>query len=440
LIEKYFDEDLRDLQFKSIEEIEKIQNTLFLKHIRYTAGSSPFYQRRFKEAGISVGDIRDIHDVIKLPFTTKSDLNENNDEFLAVAKEEIIDVCFTSATTGAKPTMLLQTEKDLRRLAFNEEIAFQTAGIKQEDTVLMCAAIGQCFMAGLAYFLGGVSVKAQMVRAGAVSPTQIWEWIKLTGCTCIVGVPSLMRKIADYAIKTGDSPSGSTVKKLFAIGEPLRDRQLNPLPQAARLEELWGAPILSTYASTEIATTFAECEEKRGGHVRPELILTEIVDENGKPSPKGEEGEVVVTPLGVEGMPLIRFKTGDISFLIESECACGRKTERLGPILGRKNQMLKYKGTTVFPNTLLSSIEGEGKIYGGYVEALKNPDGTDRVLMYISLNDKSFSKDQISNKIRAFARVVPEIKLIEKSELDTIIYPKGKRKRIQFIDKRSLKK
>lgn len=425
-----FNSKYEDIQFENREKLSQVQNEKFLSHLKYTKANSPYYNK------LNITSINSVKDIGKLPFTTKEDINKYNKDFQAVPDTEITDICLTSATTGNVPTKFMLTNSDLIRLSFNEEISFKIAGLNNRDTLLVGASLGRCFMAGLAYFLGGASLNCRMVRAGSGSAAQIWELIKLTECTSIVGVPSLLKKIAEYAIEKGEDPSKSKVKKIIGIGESLRDSELKPLPLALHIEKLWNANVLSTYASTEISTTFAECEYKKGGHMRPELIVTEIVDQNGKNLPDGEKGEVVVTPLGVTGMPLIRFKTGDISFIINSDCLCGRKSRRLGPILGRKNQMLKIKGTTVFPNHLLSILEGNKDFYGGYIEAHKNQDNTDRVTMYVSVNNDNLTLKKIEDELQAKARVIPEVKIISKEKLDVKINLPDKRKRIQFIDMR----
>jgi phenylacetate-CoA ligase len=331
---------------------------------------------------------------------------------------------------------LLQTRSDLARLAYNEELAFAMAGIDSKDTLLVVAALDRCFMAGLAYYLGGLKLCARTVRAGAGSPAQLWQLLKCTGTTAVVGVPSLMWKMAQYAIENGEDPSRAGVRRLIGIGEPVRDRSLELLPVTRQLEDVWGARVYSTYASTESATSFCECSARQGGHLRPELVVLEIVDQKGEAVPDGEPGEIVVTPLGVTGMPFIRFNTGDVSFVIRKECACGRKTPRLGPVLGRKNQMLKYKGTTIYPNTIISVIEGKKDFVGGYVEARRNEDGTDRVILYVSVADPLLSMEHIKDEFRARIRVVPEIRIISEKELYEKTDQPQKRKKTTFFDLR----
>ena len=427
----------RDIQYAPVAEMEDIHNNLLIDHLRYADQNSPYYKRVFKEAQIDIKQIQSVSDLALLPLTEKDDLIAHNDAFQAVPDSEIVDICLTSATSGSVPTKLCQTQSDLARLAYNEEIALGMSGITESDTLLVCAALDRAFMAGLAYFLGGVKLNARMVRGGAGSAAQHWELIQSTGVTAIVGVPSLMKKIADYAIEKGHNPKKAGVKKLIAIGEPTRDEHLELLPLPQKLEEIWDANIYSTYASTELATTFCECGSRQGGHLRPELMVVEIVDEQGKPLLSGERGEVVVTPLGITGMPLVRFRTGDISYLIDEPCNCGRTTPRLAPILGRKHQMLKYKGTTLFPNAILAALEGNPHFFGGYVEVHKTEEGLDRVILFANWDKKDWSQSQLEEELRAKVRVVPEIEYLSAEKVDNKVYQfDKKRKRVTFFDLR----
>ena len=172
------------------------------------------------------------------------------------------------------------------------------------------------------------------------------------------------------------------------------------------------------------------------------MNITEILDGEGNPVEDGEKGEVVVTPLGITGMPLIRFKTGDISYLINEKCSCGRTTKRIAPIIGRTNQMLKYKGTTVFPNAILDCLEGDPRFHGGYIEVKKNQDGTDWIILYVALCDINPDKNQdknldikwISDILRAKVRVVPQIIIIGREQTDKKVYQfDKKRKRMTFF-------
>lgn len=436
LIAAFHAEKYAGLEFGPRAEIAAAQDKLLAEHLRYAAAHSPFYRELFAREGFDMQSPWNVAGLSKIPCTTKDDLSRRNGDFLACPPEEITDVCLTSATTGDTPNALLQTSSDLARLAYNEEAAFRMMGIGRGDTVIICAALDRCFMAGLAYYMGGLKVGARMVRAGAGSAAQHWHLLKGCGATVIVGVPSLIRKIGQYAIENGDDPKSAGVRKLVAIGESIRGQEMDLLPAIRQLEEMWGAAIYSTYASTEMATAFCDCHERRGGHFRPELVVAEIVDDHGMPVPHGQTGELVVTPLGVTGMPLIRFRTGDVTFMIPGQCGCGRLTPRLGPVLGRKNHMLKVKGTTVFPSFLLSSVEGMEGVAGAYVEVTRKEDGNDNILLYIAVTNPSLSVEAIADCVRARARVVPEIIFITEEECAGKTLPPGKRKKITFFDLR----
>jgi len=424
------------LEYGSDRDIAARQGELLSEHVRYAARCSPFYRAMFESDGIDPGSIRTTDDLERVPCTDKTDITHDNERLLAVAPDEIADVCLTSATSGDSPSVLLQTQSDLARLAYNEEAAFRMVGVGASDRVLVCAALERCFMAGLAYYLGALRVGARGVRAGSGSAVQQWQLIKATRANVLIGVPSLMRRVAEHARDSGDDAARAGVRLLIGIGEATRDADMALLPAAVRLEEMWGAPVYSTYASTEIATSFCECEERCGGHLRPELAVVEILDGAGRRVEPGVEGEVVVTPMGVRGMPLIRFRTGDVSFLVAEPCACGRRTPRLGPILGRRNQMLKFRGTTLFPASLLAPLEAHDCVVGAFVEARCHEDGTDRVVVCVCVRDESVTADRLARAIRATARVKPEVRLVSGEELERRIRPGGKRKRVTFFDLR----
>lgn len=430
-------EAFHQLEFQPKEEIRRIQEKLFLDHLRFCAEKSPFYRSWFKENNPDWKSIFSLNELSQLPLTDKETFSNKNRDFLAADVSEIVDVCLTSATTSNRPTSLYLTREDLSRLAYNEQKAFATAGVKSGETMLVAAAIDRCFMAGLAYFLGGVKIGNKVFRGGTSTSSQVWEMVKYAKPHSIIGVPSLLRRCALESIEKGEHPEKAGVKRLVAIGEPLRDEDLNPLPTVVQLEELWNAEAFSTYASTEMATTACECSAKQGGHIRPELIIIEIVEENGSTLPPGKVGEVVATPLGVKGMPLLRYRTGDLSFLIDEPCDCGRNTQRLGPVVGRKNQMLKFKGTTLYPHTLLNALQGIQGIAGGYVEAHLNKDGTDRVILYVALEDISRSIQSIREKVQAKARVAPEIVPVTIEEFEQKTMRPQKRKQITFFDLRN---
>ncbi|MFO7728070.1 MAG: AMP-binding protein, partial [Desulfonatronovibrio sp.] len=301
-----------DLEFASQERIKKRQDELLAEHVRYLAGNSKFYQERFDRMGIRPDSLKSLSDLCMLPVTTKADLEHRPNAFLCVTEDEIADICLTSGTSG-KPTALLQTERDLERLGYNEELSFLSAGLARTDKVMIAAAIDRCFMAGLAYFMGLLRIGATIIRAGSSSIPVLMDLVLRQKPTAIVGVPTLMLTMGKRLAEAGTDPATLGVKRLVCIGEPVREQDFSLSPLGRKIEKLWDAQTFGTYASTEMATTFCECSEHKGGHVHPDLILVEILDAQGLPVQPGIPGEVVVTPLGVQGMPLLRFRTGDMA-------------------------------------------------------------------------------------------------------------------------------
>lgn len=432
-MDKYLWQMDGNFQTGSRDKSDRQQEEYLFEHVNYCLANSPYYRGRF---GKEFKKISSLGEYSRIGFTTKDDLLRHNNEFLSVPEAEIVDTCFTSATEGTVPVNFLQTASDLERLAYNEKAAFEIAGLRREDTVAVCVALDRGFMAGLAYFLGGVKLGAHMIRVGPAGTQQIWDILKTHRPTVIIGVPSSLAKVAIQATQEGHDPKSLNLKKIIAIGEPIRDRDLNMLANVRRIEELWNTEIYSTYASTEMASTFCECRARQGGHMRPEMIYVEVLDEEGRRVPDGETGEVVVTPMGIQGMPLMRFKTGDISFVISEPCACGRTTRRIGPVLGRKSQQLKYKGTNVFPNAIVSIVEANPDFAGCYVEVYSAEFGEDRVVANIAPCAKNYDLEKLKEQLRSGLRVVPEIKMISEEELNRMTQPEGKRKRKIFFDLR----
>lgn len=249
------------------------------------------------------------------------------------------------------------TDADLDRLGENERLSFECAGLGARDTVLLAVGMDRSFIAGLAYWLGLRAMGCAIIRAGASSPGLALEMIERTNPTAIVGVPSSLRVIAEKAEETGFDLKSSPVKKAICIGEPVRDKAFHLNTAGRAIESAWDARVYSTYGVTEFVNSLCECDAGSGGHLHESQLYLEILDDAGRAVPEGEVGEVVGTTFGVEAMPLIRYRTGDCAALFQTPCVCGRTSARLGPIIGRKNQKLKFKGASLFPSTLQAALE-----------------------------------------------------------------------------------
>ena len=304
------------------------------------------------------------------------------------------------------------TDHDLERLAYNEFISFICAGGTPHDIYQLMTTIDRRFMAGLAYFLGIRKLGAGIIRVGPGIPELQWDSILRFKPTTLIAVPSFIVRMIDFAEKNNIDYAACSVKNAVCIGEPLRynDFSLNTLGQ--RINSKWDIRLFSTYASTEMASAFTECQMQHGGHHHPELLIIELLDENDKPVGKGESGELTITTLGVEGMPLLRYKTGDLCVFHEEACACGRKTIRIGPVFGRKKQMLKYKGTTLFPGAIYDLLNNMEEVVNYYIEVFTNELGTDEIVVHIgSASKDEETEKRIADHFRAKLRVVPAIQI-----------------------------
>lgn len=420
----------RDVEFAGHEEIKKIQQLRLRQHLGYCLDNSPFYRRLLKGCKADLENIT-LGELSKIPFTKKTDIEQHNNDFLSVPFSEIVDIVMSSGTTG-KPTRIMYTEYDLKRLAYNEEQSFKSFGITANDTVLLTCTMDRCFVAGLAYFLGIRAIGAAAVRSGLNTLESHAEIIKRTNPTVIVGVPTFLKKLGQCIT---EKRIEHQIKKLVCIGEPLRDENLKFLKLGRDLEEIWQAKAYSTYSSSEIITTFCECTTQQGGHLHPDLAVVEIMDENGQVLPLGSTGEVVVTPLAVEGMPFIRFKTGDVSFLVDKPCACGRNSLRLGPILGRKKQMMKIRGTTLYPQAVYSALEDSG-LSEYYIIVTSESDLSDNLEVHTAVSDKSLTVEIIEKKLQACLRVRLKVVIESEEDIRRQVYDSKFRKPIRFIDKR----
>jgi phenylacetate-CoA ligase len=417
-----------DLSFQDVETIQRRQQQLLNAHLDYCRKQSPYYRHilaDLPQRPITLAELP------ALPLTAKSDLSERNSDFMAAPVNEIADLCFTSGTTG-QPCRIVYTKQDLDRLAYNDALGFIAAGMVPSDNILLTCTIDRCFIAGLAYYLGVIKVGATAVRNGLNSMESHTEIIRTGGITGIVGVPSFLAKLGQHLHDTGID--ASAIKTIICIGEPLRNREMQLTPLGERLESFWPGAVFSTYASSEMATSFTECSERCGGHPPADLLIVEIVDENGIPLPPGQIGEVTVTPLQVTGMPLLRFRTGDISFQLPEKCACGRNTLRLGPILGRKAQMLKVRGTTLFPNALFHVLDEIEGIDNYYLE-VSGDSLSDEVDLYISFRTGDLDSLHIREALYARNRLHVNLHSVSCEQARQKVFGTS-RKPVRFFDLR----
>ena len=425
-----------EIELKSSQEIKQFQEDELKKLLYYLKDNSTYYQRVFKLQNIQISDINTLEDLQKIPVTTKEDLHRYNDDFICIDSSNIIDYVTTSGTTG-NPVFFGLSDKDLERLAYNEAISFACSKVTKNDTIQLMTTIDRRFLAGLAYFLGARKLGAGIIRVGAGIPELQWDSILKFKPSYLIAVPSFLLKLIEYAENNGITVNSSSVKGVICIGEPLKNQDFSDNVLSLKIKEKWDIELYSTYASTEMSTAFSECEFQQGGHHHPELIIVEILDDHNQPVMEGEEGELVVTTLGVETIPLLRFKTGDVIKAHYQPCKCGRNTLRLGPVIGRKKHMIKYKGTTIYPPAMYNLLNDFSAIENYIIELDRNEVGLDNIT--IKVGTKASSEDlmqRLKDHIRAKLRVLPTIMILSIDAVNKLNFPGINRKPILFVDKR----
>ncbi|HMG82857.1 MAG TPA: AMP-binding protein [Ferruginibacter sp.] len=423
--------------YRSSQEIKLQQEERLQELLAYLNKYSPFYKSLFAKNNIDITTIKILEDLKKIPTTTKEDLQQRNDDFLCVGRDKIIEYSSTSGTLGSPVTVVL-TENDLNRLAYNEYSSFTCADGSPTDIYQLMLTLDRQFMAGMAYYSGIRKIGAGIIRLGPGVPSLQWETIMRLKPTAIVAVPSFIVKLIQFAKEHNIDINKTSVKKAICIGENIRNTDFSLNILGKKITEAWNIQLYSTYASTEMQTAFTECGEGKGGHLQPELLIVELLDENNEPVAPGQPGEVTITTLGVEGMPLLRYKTGDICLHFEEKCSCGRTSLRLSSIVGRKKQMIKFKGTTLYPPALFDLLNEMEEVKDFVAEVYSNDIGMDEVLLHIlPINYTEDCDHKIRAYLQARLRVSPHVKYISAEEMQKMQFPESVRKPVKFIDKRS---
>jgi phenylacetate-CoA ligase len=425
-----------EIEKKTLQEQAELQFLKLKDMLNYIQHNSVFYNRLFRDKGIDLNAINTLEDLQYLPTTDKQDVQNNNWDFLCVPREQIREYTATSGTLGT-PVFIALTQNDLERLAYNEFLSFHCIEASENDTFQLMLTLDRQFMAGTAYYAGLARIGATVIRTGPGLPAMQWDTIQQLGTTGLVAVPSFLTRMTEFAKTKGIIPGTTNVSKVLAIGESLRDDALMPNTLAQKIKKEWNIELFGTYASTEMQTAFTECAAGAGGHHHPELIVVEITDDHGKPVAPGEKGEVTITTLGVEGMPLLRYRTGDICRAYYEPCSCGRNTLRLGPVLGRKQQMIKFKGTTLYPPVLFEVLNQIEEIKEYVVEVSTGENGQDEINLYLfSLLTPEVCNNIIKPLFQHKWRVTPHISFLSSEEMMKLQFPNNSRKPVKFRDLR----
>lgn len=417
-------------------EIAKIQDDLLRETVEYAAEASPYYSGILSGAGKPGRSVRGLADLPSLPLTSREEIQRRNPELWAAPRERVVEIVATTGTTG-EPVYVPMTRDDVERLAENERRAFEWLGARPGDQYHVAVTLDNLFVAGMAYHLGLHRLGVAAVRIGAQPARRHLDLMRRLRPDGMVCVPSRLLALARQAREDGIDLRDFAPGKFLLIGDSIRGQDLSSNTLGRLVAEEWGGEMHSTYGLTEAGLAFHECPARRGLHSHPDFILCEIVDEEGVPLPDGAQGELVITTLQLRGMPLLRYRTGDISFIVPGPCPCGRGGTRIGPILGRKRQRLKLKGTTLYPKAIEEALLTAEGVENFVIEAHAGKDGTDRVVIRVGAGDRSSSfRSKLNDIIYSKIRVTPEVILEAPGEVEKALFEGGRRKPRTFVDYR----
>ena len=420
-------------------DIKKIQLHLLKEQLDYVWKKSRFYQKKFRDAGITPDDIKALKDIEKIPFTTKEELRTFNDDCICVPNRKVVDIGATTGTTGS-PILLPATKNDLKRLVETYKRSFHAIGINREDIVQLSVAFDQLFPIGVTANATLKEMGAMVVRMGPRNTKRQIEIMKRVKSTIIFCSPDYMFTLADTAKEMGYDPRQDFYLRMGLYhGHPLFDGNNRPTMLAKKIEEIWGIEGFSCYGSMEMYSGLFDCKFHCGYHSHPDWLFLEIINpENGEVQGDGEEGELVVTTLMREAIPVIRFRQGDITRIRSERCQCGKTSPRIMSIVGRANHMLKLKGTVVYPQQIEEILMQEPGITNYALEAYKDENECDAIKIMVGLQEHSDRiMERIKTNLKARIRISPVIELLPPQEISRIWYRHGSRKPQKFLDLRS---
>jgi phenylacetate-CoA ligase len=418
---------------------EKIRE-LQLERLKKTAASVynnvPFYRRTFSENQIMPDDIKSLDDAARLPFTRKPDLRDNYPFGLfAVPKNEVVRIHASSGTSG-KPTVVGYTANDLDMWADMMARDLVMAGVGPDDVFQNSLNYG-LFTGGLGFHNGIERLGAMAVPAATGNTARQLEMMQDFGVTAINCTPSYGLYLAETAEELGIKDNLSLRIGTFG-GEPWSSGTRK------ELENGLGIKAYDSYGLSELigpGVAF-ECEEQDGLHIWDDHFLIEVLDPEGEPVAEGEKGELVLTSLTKEAFPVIRYRTGDITRLLEPECACGRTTTRISRILGRADDMLIVRGINIFPSQIEDVLMGIGEITDQFQIVLdRNQRRMDEITVRVELSDIAFTgelkdlaavRKHVENELKGVLNIRTNVELVEKG---TIPRSTGKAQRV--IDRRA---
>ncbi len=426
------------IELMSEEKLQDMQYRL-LKYLVYRLyGFSPFYQRRMKEHGVHPDDIESLSDIKKLPFMYKQDLRDHYPDGLIVNdQEELVRYHVSSGTTG-KPTVVAYTQRDLDNWTTSLARALTSTGLCRGDVIQVSYGYG-LFTGGLGLHYGAERIGATVVPMSVGNTERQIELMQDLRVTAIACTPSYLLHIGEVAEKMGVSIKNNTHLKRAIVGaEPWSEKMRD------RIESWLGIKAYDIYGTSELSgPLFTECEAQAGFHVWSDLILVEILDpDTDEVLPHGQRGELVVTMLQKEGLPIIRYRTGDITAFESGPCSCGRTHPRLQRLSGRVDDMLIIRGINVFPSQVEHTLMGIKEVGEHFMIEIDRINSLDDMLIKVEIAPDAFS-DKIPDLIHIRKNVEHQLKNqlnvsvhVELADPGSLPRFEGKAKRV--IDRRSM--
>ena len=429
----YFDPLLETL---SREEITALQ----LQRLRSTVEHcmhSPFYAERLKQCGVSADSIKSLDDLKRIPFTTKQDLRNTYPFGIASVKpEECVRLHSSSGTTG-NPTVILHTQKDLNEWAAAVARCLWMVGLRPYDVFQNSSGYGM-FTGGLGFQYGAEKMGMLTVPAAAGNTKRQIKFMTDFGTTAVHAIPSYATRLYEVMEEQGIDPRTDIRLHTLIIGaEPHSEEQRR------RIEEMLGVKAYNSFGMSEMCGPGVafECREQNGLHIWEDYYIVEIVDpETLRPVPDGEVGELVLTTLNREAMPLLRYRTRDLTRILPGECPCGRHHKRLDRMKGRSDDMMILKGVNIFPiqiETILLQFE---ELTSNYLITLETRESNDEMTVEVELG-QLFTDDygrlqeltrEITRRLKDEILVTPRVKLLPKGSLPQ---SEGKAIRVKDIRK-----
>jgi phenylacetate-CoA ligase len=342
-------------------ELERHQLDRLREQLAYVGARSPFYRRKLDAAGVAPGEIRSLEDVRRLPFTEKDELRESQErcppwgDFACITPKDAVRVFQTSGTTG-RPVRVMLSRRDWFEHYYDQFSYFRCGYGLTEDDVLFVPFNYGLFVAWWGFQMAMERAGLMVIPGGGLGSKDRLRAMLDWGATAVCGTPSYLLYLAETARKNGIDLPGSSIRKVVAAGEP----GAAVLATKKALEAQWGAECFDDVGSTEISNFGYECTCHQGTHVIESMLLAEVLDpETLEPLADGAVGELVLTNLCCESMPLIRYRTRDLVRFNRETCECGRTFLRLdGGVLGRTDDMFQFAGVNIFPTQIQNLLHG----------------------------------------------------------------------------------